>query len=170
MLSLSLLESTRELHPEPLLVDEIIAAITPDMEFEAESRGCSFVSHIEPLPAISGNSELLRRAIENVTRNAIRFTASGSQVNISAYLVRDALSPGPAIEVQVQDRGPGVPEVSLPYIFRAFYRTDPSRREATGGFGVGLAERAVLLHRGQIRAANLLQGGLEVKITLPIRA
>lgn len=170
MLSLSLLESTRELHPEPLRVDEIIASITPDMEFEAESRGCSFVSHMEPLPATIGNSELLRRAIENVTRNAIRYTANGSSVSIEARFLKRSVLPGPAIEVQVKDRGPGVTDDNLPHIFHAFYRTDASRGEATGGFGVGLAiaERAVGLHGGQIRAANRSQGGLEVRILLPV--
>ena len=77
---------------------------------------------------------------------------------------------GPAIRVVISDRGPGVPEQSLGMIFRAFYRTDSARRDATGGFGVGLsiAERAVALHGGRIGAHNRTDGpGLRVKILLP---
>ena len=168
MLSLSLLESTRELHPEPLRVEDIIASITPDMEFEAHSRGSSFVASTGALPPISGSPELLRRAIENVTRNAIRFAATGTEVRVEAQFLKTSKLPGPAVEVLVKDRGPGVAENSLQHIFRAFYRTDLSRGEKTGGFGVGLAiaERAVKLHHGQIEASNRPEGGLLVRILL----
>ena len=167
MLSLSLLESTRELHPETMRVEDVIASITADMEFEAASRGCAFVARLQPLPLTSGNPELLRRAIENVTRNAIRFTAKGSQVVIEASLQG---APALAILVLVKDSGPGVAEASLPHIFRPFYRTDAARGETTGGFGVGLAiaERAVSLHGGTIQASNRPEGGLQIRILLPV--
>lgn len=170
MLSLSLLESTRELRSEPIQMGKLITSLTPDMEFEAQGRGCSFVTSVAPLPIIQGNPELLRRAIENVTRNAIRYTPEGSEVRIEAQVVQDQTIPGCAIELLVKDSGPGVAETNLPDIFRAFYRTDISRGEASGGFGVGLAiaERAVSLHGGRIDATNRPSGGLEVRMLLPV--
>lgn len=80
MLSLSLLESTRELQGEQLRLEEIIASIATDMRFEVASRGCTFATRVQSLPFIRGNREMLRRAIENATRNAFRHTAKSGEV------------------------------------------------------------------------------------------
>ena len=115
----------------------------------------------------SGNEELLYRAIENVVRNAIRYTESGSEVEIR-------LKAGTArgqrqAEIEVSDRGPGIPESQLNAIFRPFYRVDYARSPDTGGFGVGLAiaDRAVRLHHGELSANNRKDGGATIRITLP---
>jgi two-component system sensor histidine kinase CpxA len=172
MLTLSLMESTRQSAlKEVVSAQDIVQSLLPNMEFEAAGRGCTIHCHSrEPIPQISGNRELLRRALENVIRNAIRFTEVGTQVEIEVYSEQCAVLFGPAVHVIVKDRGPGVPEQNLAMIFRAFYRTDSARRDATGGFGVGLsiAERAVTLHGGRISAHNRKGGGLSVEILLPI--
>ncbi|MFZ1012091.1 MAG: ATP-binding protein, partial [Terracidiphilus sp.] len=74
--------------------------------------------------------------------------------------------------LEVSDRGPGIPETELASIFRPFYRVDAARSPQTGGFGVGLAiaERAVKLHNGQIRASNRGGGGTTIQISFPITA
>jgi two-component system sensor histidine kinase CpxA len=172
MLTLSLMESTKQLaKPELVSADEVIQSLLPNMEFEAESRGCGIrYSSSGSIPPTSGNRELLRRAFENVIRNAIRFTEVGTQVEVEVMVEQCATLFGPAVRILISDRGPGVPEQSLSMIFRAFYRTDSARRDATGGFGVGLsiAERAVTLHGGRITAQNRADGpGLSVEILLP---
>ena len=172
MLTLSLMESTKQLQPgSPVAVRDVVESLIPDMEFEARGRGCGIRYQANgTIPTTAGNRELLRRAFENVMRNAIRFTAPGSTVDVEIAAIQCASLQGPAVQLIVRDRGPGVPTVSLPLIFRAFYRTDASRGEATGGFGVGLsiAERAVALHGGRISAENRPDGGLAVEILLPI--
>jgi two-component system sensor histidine kinase CpxA len=72
-------------------------------------------------------------------------------------------------EIEVSDRGPGIPESQLSAIFRPFYRVDYARSPDTGGFGVGLAiaERAVRLHHGELNAMNRKSGGATIRITLP---
>jgi two-component system sensor histidine kinase CpxA len=74
--------------------------------------------------------------------------------------------------VEVNDRGPGIPESEIDSIFRPFYRVDTARSAHTGGFGVGLAiaERAVKLHHGNIRASNRTGGGASIQIWLPIQS
>ena len=74
--------------------------------------------------------------------------------------------------IEVSDRGPGIPESELASIFRPFYRVDVARSAQTGGFGVGLAiaERAIKLHNGQIRASNRAGGGTTIRISLPVSA
>lgn len=172
MLTLSLMESTKQVpQRETFSVSELIESLVPDMEFEAQGRGCEIGYHgREPLVTIAGSRELVRRAIENVVRNAIRFTRVGTKVEIDVSTQRSVNGFGPAVRIAVCDCGTGVQSESLALIFRAFYRTDSARRDATGGFGVGLsiAERAIALHGGRISARNRERGGLEVEILLPI--
>lgn len=107
------------------------------------------------------SEDLLRRVLENVIRNAIRYSPPDSEV------VVETLSDGRTAIVRVSDCGPGVPQKSLDKIFRPFYRTDSARQSSTGGFGVGLAiaERTVQIHGGTIRASNKKTGGLCVKLS-----
>lgn len=116
---------------------------------------------------ILGNEELLYRAIENVVRNAIRYTESGTEVEIVLKVASTQTARRAVIEVS--DRGPGIPENQLTAIFRPFYRVDYARSPKTGGFGVGLAiaERAVRLHKGDLSAANRAGGGVTFRINLP---
>ena len=73
------------------------------------------------------------------------------------------------VTLEVSDSGPGLPEKELENIFLPFYRVDDARQRDTGGFGVGLAiaDRAVRLHHGEVRARNRPDGGLIISLTLP---
>jgi len=112
--------------------------------------------------------ELVRSAIENVVRNAVRYTEAGTGVDIaltSAAVDRDRFA-----VIRIRDYGKGVPDESIKEIFRPFYRVEDDRDRKTGGTGLGLsiAARAVRLHRGTIKASNAEDGGLIVEIRLPI--
>jgi two-component system sensor histidine kinase CpxA len=164
-----LLEITRaeagveSLRKEPVRLDELVTAIAEDGSIEARARGNSLaVQCLDPLE-IQGDPELLRRAVENVLRNAIRYSPESKPVEIR--LERR----GQSAVVQIRDYGAGVPEEALPRIFDAFYRVDADRNRARGGVGLGLsiARRAIELHKGSIRARNV-QPGLEVEIELPL--
>ena len=142
----------------------LVREIAEDGDFEAQggNRGVKLTECDECV--ISGNEDLLRRAIENVVRNAIHYTNDNTEVEISVK--RRSLE---KVEILVRDHGPGVPESELCNIFRPFYRTSESRERQTGGTGLGLAisERAVQLHKGTIKADNTADGGLAVRIILP---
>lgn len=169
LLTLSRLESATEPPPkEPISLTELIETILADVEIEAKMRNCS-IQYVAPRDyTIAANFELLRSALENVTRNAIRYTAEGTTVEVSAERTQ-ATSPMEVV-IRVRDHGPGVPESELENLFRPFYRLDAARAQQTGGVGLGLtiAERAVKLHGGSIRASNAGSGGLIVEIRLPI--
>ena len=121
--------------------------------------------HIDRPLLVSGDEDLLRRAIENVVRNAIFYTSPGTKVEI-------ALSnpDGRSAQLEIRDHGPGVPEAALQHLFEPFYRVDQARARKTGGAGVGLSicERAVRLHGGRIAARNASPRGLIVDISLPL--
>jgi two-component system sensor histidine kinase CpxA len=144
-------------------VAELLTNIVGDVGIEAEAHGCSVVLEAQrPLP-VTGDPELLRSALENVIRNAVRYSAAGSKVQI------DARRTDACIEVVVADSGPGVPEKDLELIFEPFYRVDAARNRAMGGDGLGLAiaARAIGIHGGRIQARNLESGGLAVHLSLP---
>ena len=110
-----------------------------------------------------GNRELLRRAIENVVRNGIRYSPERSVVSISV------VENGSDAIIAVRDHGPGVPAETLTRIFDPFYRVEEARNSNGGGSGLGLsiAKRAVELHHGSIVARNA-SPGLRVEITIPL--
>lgn len=174
MLTLSMMESTRELSStESVDLADLLAELMPAMEFEALKRERRTQMSVAPgTMVVLGNVELLRRMIENVVRNAIRHTAKGTSVAITvrrSSSEEKGASHSQRVVIEVADHGTGVPEESLPKLFRAFYRTDRSRNDATGGYGIGLsiAERAAHLHHGTITAYNRPEGGLLVKMELP---
>ncbi len=145
------------------LVREVVA----DAEFEA--RGCNRevgLLRCDECTA-TGRHELLRSAIENVVRNGIRYTAEGTQVDVS--LVCGQPSGESRATVTVRDHGPGVADGSIEEMFRPFYRVGDDRDRQSGGVGLGLAiaQRAVRLHGGAISAVNAPDGGLLVGISLP---
>jgi two-component system sensor histidine kinase CpxA len=146
---------------ERVQIDELVATILDDVRIEADKRQVVLRPHIAPA-AIDGNPELLRRAIENIIRNAIRYSPEGAQVDVT--LAHE----GQMYRVAVRDYGEGVPEESLASIFDPFYRVEKDRGRTSGGVGLGLAiaKRAVELHHGLMNAANM-RPGLEVRIDLP---
>ena len=115
-----------------------------------------------------GDASLLHSAIENVVRNAIRYTREGTSAEIK--LERAAGPRGAEAVLRVSDSGPGVREDALDKMFEPFYRLDDARVRQTGGVGLGLAitDRAVRFHGGRVRAFNRREGGLTVEIRLPL--
>ena len=167
LLALTRLESgAEEIRKSEFNLSALLSEIVTDADFEAQARKRSVKLDSPDRCLFVGNEQLLRRAIENVIRNAVQYTADGTEVNVSLDCIDHAAV------VTVRDRGAGVPENALAEIFRPFYRVDEARDRDAGGVGLGLAiaERAVRLHGGTVEAANAEGGGLVVTITLQPRA
>jgi|SRR5579863_1032579 len=153
----------------PVQLEDLLQEVARDAAFEAQSRDCQVEAEILDELPVFGDPALLHSAIENVVRNATRYTADGTTVNIRAERVQNGRS-GEAV-IRVSDSGPGVPEDSLDKIFQPFYRIDDARGRSTGGVGLGLAitDQAVRLHGGSVTASNPPEGGLMVEIRLPLQ-
>lgn len=160
---------TGTLRKIPVQLEEIIEEVAHDAAFEAQSRHCQVEAEVMDELPVLGDSGLLRSAIENVVRNATRYTREGTTVKIHAEKVQRA-GRSEAV-IRVTDSGPGVPEDSLKKIFQPFYRIDDARVRSTGGVGLGLAitDQAVRLHGGTVAASNLPESGLLVEIRLPLQ-
>jgi two-component system, OmpR family, sensor histidine kinase CpxA len=170
ILTLARLEDGEQQVPRtPVPLNELVLNVAEDAEFEAQARHCHVLTMIpEGDWGVRGDASLLHSAIENVVRNAIRYTHEGTSVEIQ--LERAAGANGAEAVLRVSDSGPGVPEDSLEKMFEPFYRLDDARGRLTGGVGLGLAiaERAVRFHRGKVAASNRAGGGLVVEIRLPL--
>jgi two-component system sensor histidine kinase CpxA len=147
---------------------EVLRDITQDADFEAHSSNRKVTLYDCVDSSIIGSPELIRSAIENIIRNALRYTKENTAVEIS--LIRETKSGEDVAVLRVRDHGCGIPEADLEKIFQPFYRVADSRDRQSGGVGLGLAitERAVKLHGGTIEVANVPDGGLAVTIYLPV--
>ncbi|SHJ36682.1 two-component system, OmpR family, sensor histidine kinase CpxA [Malonomonas rubra DSM 5091] len=164
LLNLTRLESgARELQRENFDLAELITELVQDADYEAKNRNCrvEFSDNI-PCP-FYGSQQLLARALENVIRNAVKYTAEGTAVQVKLGQQEQQIC------IQILDQGPGVPEESLEKLFEPFYRVADDRDRKSGGTGIGLAiaDRSIRLHNGRIKAQNRTEGGLEVEIYLP---
>ena len=169
LLTLSRVESeTERLQNEEVDLAALVKEVADDADFEARGRERSVRIVETESMRIRGVFELVRSAIENVVRNAVRYTEAGTQVDIA--LTSEAVNRDRFAVISVRDHGKGVPGESIKEIFRPFYRVEDDRDRKTGGTGLGLsiAARAVRLHQGTIKAANAVDGGLIVEIRLPI--
>jgi two-component system sensor histidine kinase CpxA len=173
LLTIARLESGNDSRQKsPILLGEMIEGIAADADFEAQVRKCGVKCVIKDDCRVLGVASLLYSAIENVVRNAARYTQEGTSAEISLEQDLGNATGGAEALIRIVDSGPGVPEDALDKLFRPFYRIDDARGRQTGGAGLGLAitERAVRLHGGSVKASNRPEGGLQVEIRLPLAA
>jgi signal transduction histidine kinase len=168
LVSLSYMDTIQNVERGNFSLNTVVTDLLPDVQYEASGRRCHIVATMVRDCMVRGDAGLLHRALENIVRNAIRYTPENSIVQIDLNTI-DADGTQQAV-LCVTDNGPGVPEEELDAILRPFYRVDQSRQSSTGGFGIGLAiaDRAVRLHNGRLVARNGPDGGLAVEIRLPL--
>lgn len=161
LLTLSRLEAGVVGNSEVFDLDELLAERVDDARFEAESRRIRVRFDAESGLQVRAVPELLHRAIENVLRNALRYSPDEGELRVEIHAL-----PNQRCRISVLDQGPGVPESELEHIFEAF------RRHAAGGegYGLGLAIARRVMHTidGSIQAKNRPEGGLRVDLELPL--
>ncbi len=146
---------------------ELTSQIINDVNFEGNADKKQVVLNTSHKQIqLNANKTLISRAIENILRNAIKYTAHQTNVMCSIDILESI------IVIKVEDQGPGVPEQQLKKIFEPFYRSSKSRDRDSGGSGLGLAisKRAIELHAGEINAENDKENGLVITIRLPLAA
>ncbi len=143
-------------------ISGLLAEVVDDAQLEAAGKPCRLETDLAAGVQGRGDRELLRRAVENILRNAIRHTAPDTVVAIT-------LQQQDTISITIHDQGPGVPEAELSRLFEPFVRVEGARERQTGGYGLGLAiaQQAIRVHNGTLTASNAAGGGLEVVIELP---
>lgn len=147
-----------------VILETVFRDVVEDSRVEAQSAGCELRVSANGSALVMGNEELLRRAFENVLRNAIRFAPKGTSVDLELEVQTDTAS------VAVRDYGPGAPDEALRELCKPFFRVETDRnRNSGGGVGLGLAiaERAIKVHGGEMHVKNA-HPGLMVTMELPV--
>ncbi len=145
----------------------LLTQVVEDANFEFDYEKPKIILHSKEQCLLKLDERLIHRAIENIIRNALHYSSPNPQIAI--HLTTNERHT--EVYIDIKDNGPGVPEEQLEKIFSPFYRVDTSREKKTGGYGLGLsiAKRAIKLHHGNIKACNNTEGGLLVRITLPLQ-
>ena len=170
LLTLTRIDSGAEFtRRETFDLTNLVQEVAADGDFEARAREAEVKIVRADSCLMSGFPEMLRSAIENVVRNAIRFTPAGSQVELSLQTLNSSNKESAAI-LKIRDHGVGVPPRQLTEIFKPFHRisSDAGANGHGAGLGLAIAERVVRRHDGTVRAYNAPDGGLVVEIVLPI--
>lgn len=159
--------SVREVPMVRIEIGGLVSQVVRDANFESTATGDAVRFSADGPHFVVGNAELLHSAIENVVRNAIHYTDTGTAVEIQ--LEDSRCENGSLARIAVRDHGPGVPASELANIFRPFYRVADARDRKSGGAGLGLAitERVVRAHGGTVHAENAPCRGLVIEILLP---
>jgi signal transduction histidine kinase len=153
--------SSLPLKTQSLDVIELLNDILGDAAFEAQARGVTITTSIDGMFLAEVEGELIYRALENVVRNAVKYTAEHSNVAVSCEMTTERLC------IRVTDAGPGVGRDELERIFQPFSRGNDA--EPQGGYGLGLAitRQAVERHGGRVHASLPVTGGLEITLDIP---
>ncbi|WP_410014113.1 ATP-binding protein [Sodalis sp. C49] len=141
----------------------LVEAVVNDARYEAQVPGVEIaLSAAQPEDyTVKGNAEMMRRAVENIVRNAVRFSTHGQRVSVTLSRVETQL------DITVADQGPGVEESKLSSIFDPFVRVNSPLNGKGYGLGLAIARKAVLAHGGQVEAFNGASGGLVIRIRIP---
>jgi len=169
ILTLSRMESgTVDSRTETFKLGEVLDRIASNARYESINRNIEVQLIRKKEVLFSGYQSLIESALENVVRNAVKYTRDDSVIRIA--LDEEKAQDRILAVIEVSDQGDGIPESELKKIFTPFYRLEPSRDRVSGGSGIGLAitERAVRLHNGTVMASNLPEGGLKISIKLPV--
>ncbi|WP_261279370.1 ATP-binding protein [Serratia liquefaciens] len=163
LLALSRAESNSLPDEEYFDLYGLVDAVVSDARYEAQIPGVEIVlqasSDVEY--TVKGNAELMRRAVDNIVRNALRFSSHGQRVTVVLTLI-DQL-----FQIEVSDQGPGVEESKLSSIFDPFVRVKSSMSGKGYGLGLAITRKVVLAHGGQVEARNGEQEGLVITLRIP---
>ena len=162
LLTLSRLESGM-LDPGEEIFDlaEVLADVVADAAPEAGQTGCRVELAASAEAPVRGDAEMLHRVFDNLLRNALAYASGGGWIGLRLEARAEA------IEVCVEDRGPGVLSADLDRLFEPFFRGSQAPARKGHGLGLAIARQIVANHGGGIHAENRREGGLRVCVRLP---
>lgn len=156
-------------HSEHICIADLVHDIVEDARYEAGARQVAIEVAGDGASldtVVTGQPELLARAVENVVRNAVKHSPDGASVRVHIAL-HDG---GQQLRITVLDRGPGVPQADLASIFEPFFRASNTQHSTDGhGLGLAIARHVISAHAGRIAASLRTGGGLCVEMLLPVK-
>jgi two-component system phosphate regulon sensor histidine kinase PhoR len=174
LLSLSRVEAEERVRPsEPVEVIALLKSVVMTFRQQAEQAGVALVLSGEAGPVtVPADADQLMQVFHNLVENALKYAASGKEVRLHVTrLAREPVLGGPAVQVEIIDRGEGIDPIHLPRLTERFYRVDTHRSREKGGTGLGLAivKHIVNRHRGRFRIESDVGKGSRFFVILPER-
>jgi two-component system phosphate regulon sensor histidine kinase PhoR len=162
--SLDQLDSRTGLEFEELEVGRVLGDVQGELGDTARAKQVALSVSCSPGVRVFANRTLVHQAVANLVSNAIKYSPTGSSVEVDGRLAGDV------VEIEVIDNGPGIPAKHLPRIFERFYRVDKARSRELGGTGLGLAlvKHIALAHGGAVQAQSVVGKGSRFTIRLPL--
>ena len=137
-----------------------------DISLDLESRGISlaYYNHVPEDTIIIADPEQLKRVINNIVGNSVKYMESGRRGHIGIFIKDEP----EFVQIEIQDNGKGIAKKELPHIFERCYRTDASRNSSKGGSGLGLsiAKKIIEEHGGKIWANSVEGEGTTMSFVL----
>jgi signal transduction histidine kinase len=143
------------------VVADAVRGVGPD----ADARGITVTVYPNgALPAVTADADALRSALQNLIGNAVKYSANGGAVGVTAR------AEAGSVEIQVADRGLGIDAADLPHIFKPFYRGRHAVDAQVRGTGVGLSvvAHAIAAHRGTIAVDSRVGEGTTITVKIPV--
>ena len=158
------LEDSTPRNSETLDLAQIMLDLITEAELDIKAKHIDVHSEFEGQYLITGDNILITRALENILMNAIKYSPASGKVDIQMSRLNSMY------QLSISDQGPGIPETDLEHVLKPFYRSDQSRNQQTGGFGLGLAitHKIIKQHKGELRINNVQPSGLRVSLEFPI--
>tara|TARA_R100000687_G_scaffold23345_5_gene19592 strand:+ start:286 stop:1626 length:1341 start_codon:yes stop_codon:yes gene_type:complete len=164
LLNLSRLENPTTENDERQLFDltEMLLDIVEDARFEAQNKYVQITHNTFEQVSLFARPELIHSAIENVLRNAIKYSPENGVIQLTTEKLAGHW------QITIEDQGPGIAEQDLQQIFQPFFRSRDNHQQDGIGLGLTIAHRAIEIHGGEIIATNRPEGGLNISILLPV--
>jgi two-component system phosphate regulon sensor histidine kinase PhoR len=162
--SLDQIDSRTGLEFEDLEIGQVLGDVQGELGDTARAKQVALSVSCGPGIRVFANRTLVHQAVANLVSNAIKYSPTGSSVEVEGRLAGDV------VEIEVVDNGPGIPAKHLPRIFERFYRVDKARSRELGGTGLGLAlvKHIALAHGGAVDAQSVVGKGSRFTIRLPL--
>lgn len=144
----------------------VVADAVAGVSADAQDRGVTVAVHqAGALPAVAGDFDALRSAVQNVVANAVKYSRNGGVVDVTTELVA-----GPIVRIRVSDRGLGIDAADLAHVFEPFYRGQRAVDAQVRGSGIGLSvvRHVVHAHGGDVAVESRAGGGTTVTVVLPV--
>jgi len=155
-----------DLNKEELNLCRLVNNLVPLFRGEAERKDITLIFDCdENIPKVLVDRQQIRRVVDNLLSNALKFTPSGGKISVQV------LNNGNDVCLQVEDTGPGIPEAEVDRLFVEFGKTSnlPTGGEKSTGLGLSICQRIVKAHDGSIDFVNLPEGGARFSVILPVR-
>ena len=162
LLTYARLDAIEKIPMNDVAIRDLVAEAAGDLSFEGQKKHVAVRAELSGDPTVRGSAPLIAQALQNVTRNALRYAPENSEILLTLTCTQERC------DISCRDQGPGMDPKDIALMFNPFVR---GSHEPTGtGFGLGMAiaHRAVTRFHGTIEARNVKPHGLEIRISLPL--